>query len=244
MEHMKKIFVGLFILLFSANVLAGELSQYSGPYIGIYMGYAKGDLKGNENFNDPNGPNVQNNISVYNNSLSKSLWGGLVGYNKIVSSNYLLGFEADYEQRNAQARSDFIDPTLSIANGNGQVETKIRGASSVRLRVGRIFNNDKTLAYLTAGYGMANIKSNFALNDNGAVSVISKSDWNGGFTGGFGLEHFVNDSLSVRTEYRYSDYGKTNNVDVGTFSPNLSGFNEHIKYENENSVRFGLMYHF
>ena len=237
---MKKILVFGIFLLVTVNVHAGELSQYSGPYVGVYMGYAKGDFKGNETFTDSLG--ATQDVSVYNSSLSKYLWGGLVGYNKIVSGNYLLGFEADYEQRNAQARVDFTDPATSVVNTMGQVETKIRGASSVRLRVGRIFNNDKTLAYFTVGYGMANIKSNFLLN--GAASVISKSDWNGGFTGGGGLEHFVNDSLSVRTEYRYSDYGKTNHLDIGTIDPGFIGMNEHTKYENEHSVRFGLMYHF
>ena len=102
--------------------------------------------------------------------------------------------------------------------------------------MGKIFNQDKTLAYLTAGYGAVDIKSNFII-----VEIpFSKSGWQSGYTVGFGLEHLLSDKVSIKTEYRFSDYGKKE-IDPGLVLPDAL---ERTKYENENSVRLGLMYHF
>ena len=231
-KYMKKIIIVAISLFASASLFAGEVNQYSGPYVGIQMGYAKGDFKGTDSFQGVD-------YNSYSLSPSGYLWGALVGYNKIVAGSFLLGVEADYDQRNANGSGQMIDLADGVSS-NGTFETKAQKASSLRLRVGKIFNQDQTLAYVTAGYAAVDIKSNFAL---AGLPPFSKSEWTGGYTAGFGLEHFVNDALSIKTEYRYSHYGKIE-IDPSAVSVDLIGQLERTKYENENSIRLGLMYHF
>lgn len=226
---MKKLLVGSFILFLSANVFAGEVSQYAGPYAGLHFGYSQGDSKGYET-----DTGVANGTTADKGSLSKYIFGGDVGYNKSISNNFILGIEADFENRNAKNMVNLMQP-----DGNpwlDTVETKIQSAYSVRLRVGRVFNDDKTMVFLTGGFAAADISKSYTITG----LQISQSKWQSGYTTGLGIEHFINNSFSVKSEYRYSDYGKSN-LDVGAIIP---GFSEHSKYENEHSVRFGLMYHF
>ena len=93
------------------------------------------------------------------------------------------------------------------------------------------------MAFLTGGYAAVDISRNYNIGS----TPISQSKWQGGYTAGLGIEHFINDTFSVKSEYRYSDYGK-NDLDVG--GSIFAGYVEHSKYENEHSIRFGLMYHF
>lgn len=227
---MKKILITAILLIASINVYANEASQYSGPYVGLHMGYANGDFKGADSFMGFNG-------GTYSYNLSKYLWGGMAGYNKVFDNNMLLGIEADYEQRNADSSGRILDPLL---NDSGSVQTKIQNSSSLRVRLGKIFNQDKTLVYFTAGYGAVDIKSNFALT---GLPAFSKSEWKSGYTAGLGFEHFMSDKISIKTDYRYSYYGKMD-VDPSSVDLALIGTLERTKYENENSVRVGLMYHF
>lgn len=223
---MKKILITAILSIASLGAYASEISQYSGPYVGLHMGYAQGDFKGTDTFLGADG-------GSYSYNLSKYLWGGLVGYNKVFHNNILLGIEADYEQRNADSAGRILDAVL---NDSGSVQTKIQQGSSLRLRLGKIFNQDKTLAYVTAGYGAVDIKSNFTI----LGTPFSKSVWQSGYNVGMGVEHMLNDVFSIKGEYRFSDYGKKDIVPGLVLPDGL----ERTKYENENSVRFGLIYHF
>ena len=223
---MKKILITAILSIASLGAYASEISQYSGPYVGLHMGYAQGDFKGTDTFLGADG-------GSYSYNLSKYLWGGLVGYNKVFDNNILLGIEADYEQRNADSAGRILDAVL---NDSGSVQTKIQQGSSLRLRLGKIFKQDKTLAYVTAGYGAVDIKSNFTI----LGTPFSKSVWQSGYNVGMGVEHMLNDVFSIKGEYRFSDYGKKDIVPGLVLPDGL----ERTKYENENSVRFGLIYHF
>lgn len=59
-----------------------------------------------------------------------------------------------------------------------------------------------------------------------------------GWTAGFGLENFINDKISVRAEYRYSSYSSED------FNIVMWSAVEHQKYDDEQSFRIGLNYHF
>ena len=224
---MKKVLVGSFILFLSANAFAGESSQYAGPYAGLYLGYSQGDSKGYET-----GAGIVDAIDHA--SLARYMFGGLVGYNKSFSNDFIFGLEADFESRDSKKNANLTD-LVGVLNGDS-VETKIQNAYSARVRLGRLFNNDKTMVFLTGGYAVVDLKKTYLLGG----AALSQSKRLNGYTVGLGAEHFINDAISLKTEYRYSDYGKLD-ADVGAL---MNGFVEHSKYENEHSIRFGVMYHF
>lgn len=227
---MKKILFAVLILFGSVNAFAAEVSIFAGPYVGLDVGYSKGDSRGYESLNSsPDG--------IFDKgSLSKFLFGGLAGYNLAFNHNYLIGLEADFETRNSKNLAQLTDSGSGPLSDN--VETKIKNSYSTRLRLGKILNNDQTMVYIAFGYAGADVVKNY----NVGSGSLSKSKLQNGYTAGLGVEHFINDTISIKTEYRYSDYGKGTNLDVSSLL--AAGYSESSKYENEHSVRFGLMYHF
>ncbi|HET7413584.1 MAG TPA: outer membrane protein [Pararhizobium sp.] len=133
--------------------------------------------------------------------------GAYAGYNWQFG-NYVLGVEGDLGYSGADA---------SIGGLKG--EQGMFG--SVRGRVGYAFN--PFMLYATGGLAASNAKI-----DDGATS---DSNTHIGWTAGAGAEAAINDSVTARIEYRYSDYGsKTYDLSTGPVS---SGF-------DEQSVRAGI----
>lgn len=221
-----------FVLLaasFMNNALAEN--KFSGIYAGVHAGYVDGDDEGKERLNG-----VKTGWS-FDNSPDSGLIGVLAGFNKVFENNVLWGLEADYEYRGSSDKSN--EEFRNEADSDYPVKSKLRDAATVRARIGYIFNEGQTLAYVTGGYAGAEIKRTFDeyFPPTGSVSV---SDWYHGWTLGLGAEHFVSDKLSVKAEYRYSDYGKERvNVD----RPWTNAEYDKQEYD-EQSIRIGLMYHY
>lgn len=224
---MKKI-IG-FILLVLCNSVFAEYN-WTGPYIGVQIGYADGKHHGTE-FRD-NGTLTN---WTFKNTTNNILLGGLAGYNKTFTNNILIGVEADYDYKNADKKSDEL--YQGSPNSNYTVESKINSSSSLRVKLGYIFNSNKTLAYVTGGYAGADIKSTYhTVNAN---ETSSNTQWHNGWVLGFGAEHYLNEKFSAKAEYRYTDLGKED-ADV----TNTSLYNYHQNYDKENSIRIGVNYHF
>ena len=214
----------------SASVFADE--KFNGPYVGVQIGYADGKHHGEE---------FQDNGTLtgwkYKHTTNKILFGGLAGYNKTFSNNILIGVEADYDYRNASKKS------IELVNGEPRVDyttkSKINTSVSLRAKLGLIFNN-KTLAYITGGYAGADIKTTYNASDDAPFpGTSSNSQWHNGYILGFGAEHYINDKVSAKAEYRYADFGeKDANVAIEQY------YNYRQNYDKENSIRIGLNYHF
>jgi outer membrane immunogenic protein len=211
----------------NASVYADDDSynKFSGAYIGGSIGGINADSKsvekyeseksGYTNKNEPEGLKV----------------GGLLGYNYVTSKNVLLGVEANYHFYGAD------DETTEKFNGEDSpsylVQTNIKQKATLKARLGYVFNNDKTLAFLTGGYATAKVKTKFeALGSENDT----ETQWHEGYLVGGGVEHFVNEKLTAKVEYNYTDY---NNEKINSIYDS--------KYHNridEHSVQVGLIYHF
>lgn len=110
--------------------------------------------------------------------------GGQLGYNWQVD-NLVFGLEAD----------------LSVATISGEYAAfstrDISWLASARGRVG--FAIDSVLLYGTAGLAVA--------NSTGTLLILSDTATHIGWTVGVGAEVMVSDDVSLKAEYRYSDYG-------------------------------------
>lgn len=226
------------VLALTFNVAAAE-SNFDGFYAGLHTGYASGKDKGTQ-FDDGLADGFTQETSP-----KGSLFGGLAGYNIIFENNMLLGVEADYEYRgksDSTFQKDAFNPTEQLYTA----ETKLKDTASVRARIGYVFNEGKTLGYLTAGYAAANIERTIAYAnpaDNFSTDVNSEthSKWQNGWTAGFGAEHFIDEKFSLKLEYRYSDFSRTTVSSEQVFG---TGYEQKQKYQNDHSVRVGVLYHF
>lgn len=133
--------------------------------------------------------------------------GAYAGYNWQLGK-YILGIEGDLGYSGA-------DASIGGLKGEQGMFGSIRG------RVGYVFN--PFMLYATGGLAASNAK----INDG----ATSDSNTHIGWTAGAGAEAAINDKVTARIEYRYSDYGsKTYDLSTGPVS---SGF-------DEQSVRAGI----
>ena len=222
----------LLLAVIPVSVLAE--SNFDGPYVGVHLGYVEGHDKGKEVFQNgtPNGYTQKT-------SPDGILYGLFAGYNKVLENNILLGLEGEYEDRNADDKT--FQKDTGVTDPESITKTTLKNAASIRAKLGYVFNDNRSLAYVTGGYAVAEIKRKFSNTDTITYPVGSESHtkWQDGWTAGLGLEHILGNNLSARAEYRYSDYGKQT-VSVAQ----LYGNKERQKYEEEHAIRVGLIYHF
>ncbi len=112
----------------------------------------------------------------------------------------------------------------------------------MRTRLGYIFNEDKTLSYLTAGIAKINITRTYGdlANTLGNGTSISKNTSHNGYVFGIGIEHFVTEKISLRGEYRYTRY-MARNVDSSEIYD--AGTIEKQRFRDQ-SIRLGIAYNF
>ena len=217
-----------YLTLMNGSVYAEDDSykKFSGAYIGGSIGAINAESKsvekyegeetGYTNKNKPEGLKV----------------GGLLGYNYVTSKNILFGIEANYHFYGADDETN--EKYNGVVDESYLVETNIKQKATLKARLGYVFNNEKTLAFLTGGYATSKIKTRF----EGGTSYGNDTEtkWHEGYLVGGGIEHFVNEKLTARVEYNYIDY---NNEKIDSIYD--SKFHNRI---DEHSIQVGLIYHF
>ncbi len=107
---------------------------------------------------------------------------------------------------------------------------------SVRGRLGVAV--DRALFYATGGVALGDIHNSYVNTFNGAVDSLSKTKV--GYTVGGGVEYSITNNISLRAEYRFTDFGTTNNVLANSTN---GGVNVRHR-ETDNRVQAGLSYRF
>ena len=218
------VFTSSLLISFSAYAEDQQTRTFSGAYVGGSIGGVNAESKSVEKSDDVN--------TGYTNKNKPEglIVGGLLGYNYVTSKNILLGIEANYHFYGADDETN--DKRNGIYNASYFVQTNIKQKATMKARLGYVFNNEKTLAFLTGGYATSKIKTRF----DGTSINDTETQWHNGYLVGGGIEHFVNEKLTARIEYNFIDY---NNEKIDSI------YNS--KYHNridEHSVLVGLIYHF
>jgi opacity protein-like surface antigen len=92
--------------------------------------------------------------------------------------------------------------------------------------------NDSTLLYARLGYEQAKLTGKSSISVLTTVATTSKSNWQGGFQYGLGLETAVYPNLSLRGEYNHTSFNSFTNGSGTSFNPSV------------NEYEMGLSYHF
>ncbi len=232
---MRKLIISSFTLLaLGIPQLALAQSNFDGAYLGLGLGRARGEDKGIEHKDGTEFGATQRT------NPEGALFSIFAGANKVIGGKILLGAETDYEKRN------YSHTSPQKING-GEVSdypitTNVKDAKSLRARLGYVFNNDKTLAYVTGGYSTIKIKRTYGdiNNSTGNGTSSTTATRHGGYTTGFGLEHFLTDRVSLRGEYRYTRY-RAKTVDAAVVYG--SGTTEKQRLCDQ-SIRVGVAYNF
>jgi outer membrane immunogenic protein len=222
--------ISLFIFALSANAFAD--TNDSGYYGSASLGY----IQGNDNsYEMENGVVDDYTTATDPNGLLIALGGG---YSTPIGTQFIAGIEADIEWRHARDRSVYLFG--GVPDTDYPVTTKLENAATLRGRLGYLFNDRKTQAFIAAGFATARIsRAYYDITANPDHQTIDARQ-NGWMTG-LGLEHKLNNKLSIQGEYRYADY-KTKALMPSEIYSNTN-LKVHHSYD-EQSLRVGAVYHY
>jgi outer membrane immunogenic protein len=182
------------------------VSSWEGLYVGVHGGYASGNA------------DVVGGGATGSGSPKGGFGGFQIGYNYLITPNWLLGTEAD------ASFGDINDSTTNFAPSTFKANT----FGTVRGRLGYV--HGPWLIYGTAGTAWANTEWS-------APGPISTDRTQVGWTGGVGVEYAFAPNWSAKVEYLYADFGDSRrNVGLGATPVNTD--------LTMSMVRAGVNYHF
>ena len=136
---------------------------------------------------------------------------GLQGGCNYQAGMFVAGLEGDYSWSNLNASFSFSDPVEDApAVDSATFNSKIRNLASIRGRFG--IAADRALVYATLGWGWADFRYSYVLNDSGLVNAASYSKNADGIVYGAGVNYAVTDWLILRAEYLHYAVGKDFNL--------------------------------
>ena len=147
------------------------------------------------------------------------LVGGTVGYNYQFHPNWVVGVEGDIGYSDIQARASSTTVPAGFAGTFSSGRTGIDGYyGTIRGRVG--YAMGQWLFYGTGGWAFAQGRTTASSGViGGPASTTSASLDLSGYTVGGGIEYAVNNALSVKAEYLYTDFDKKRFVTNTGFGP-------------------------
>lgn len=211
--------------------------SWTGGYIGLNAGYAGGKFKhpiGTE-FEESQQTRLINGPSGSLDITASGFVGGIqAGYNWQFNQT-VVGIETDIQATNL--KGEF---TGSIDNFGGiEAGTKIKWFGTTRVRLGYV-PTERFLIYATGGVAYGKVQTYAAIYDNvGEGEGISNSETRVGYTVGAGAEYAINNNWTIKSEYLYTDLGKTK-FSIGN---DLSRVNVEAKTPFH-TVRVGVNYKF
>jgi len=172
-------------------------------------------------------------VSSGSSSTSATGWAGglFAGYGQYFQEAYYLAAEILVNTSGA-SQTNSGTTTLSGTGGSSSSKFSVNTGWGIRVLLGVKLNNS-TLLYIPLGYMSTSLKgTNTATGiPSGVTASSGKSQYQGGFVYGVGLETAVYENFSIRGEYTRTNYNSFSTGGV-KWSP----------YDNQ--AMLGLVYHF
>lgn len=163
-----------------------------------------------------------------NSNPNGALYGGFVGY-AFQNGQTVYGGELDFE--GSSAAGSFVNLTGATSGGRA----KLNWQGSVRGVVGLAGNlgTRPALFYGTAGWAYGD----FDFNGGPSATFLANQYSQGlsGWTAGLGIDTKLSANMSLRTEYRYTDYGTAS----GALAPGFPGVTMPVAMK-QHAVKIGL----
>ena len=237
-KTMKKIQLILILSIFSTSAYTENSSLFEGAYLGIDLSRTMSTES--SGFETSNGVRTGFTLdNEYDGSLSLGMKGG---YNWLVSNNIVFGFDGSYHEFSGDnhgstwVQNGVVDPNFPASH-------KINDRADLKAKLGYVFNNSRSLIYLTSGYSRIEIQRTDNVDTanggqfTGTGTVTTDAN---GWIFGLGGEHFIFDYLTMNVEYLVTDYGSITNDTSFMYG---AGSAQVYNYDDQ-TVRFGLIYWF
>jgi len=219
-----------------AAIPAPMVFDWSGFYVGAHIGYSWMD--GDVSFAYAGPPAVAGASRI----SSSGVMGGLhIGFN-LQSGAFVYGIEADVSYSGDPTGSFIMFPAAPGNFDNFRGFAGVDWSGSVRGRFGWAF--DRTLIYVTGGVAIGSAEFFLAAHQAAGnfVGGASRRETLVGWTLGAGIEYAWTNNISMRLEYRYTDFGSIDAViPAGGI---LLGATNGSADITTHDVRLGLTYRF
>lgn len=246
------------VLLSAATVvsLAGPVlaqsatpQTWTGPYIGVNLGAGAGNL--NYPFAGVSTATSNFIAGKFKQSASGGLIGGQIGYDYEMRNGVVLGLVTDLDGSSIAGNSSFSSLDSAGNVYGDRLKTQIDALGTVRGRVGMAMLGGRLLPYVTGGLAYGGVSTtaeqvcSACASGAGTASYASQYANRTGWTAGVGADYALNNHLSLRTEYLYTDLGRQN-LEGGTFNGPGVTVDDATSTVNTsaNIVRVGLNYKF
>ncbi|MBU2532218.1 MAG: porin family protein [Alphaproteobacteria bacterium] len=195
---------------------------WTGAYVGLQGGYAWGDA--DHSFIGGAGGGAPSD----NSDPEGFIGGGHVGYN-VQSGNVVFGVEADIEGGEFDGGYTNLNGITSV----GDVDLNWQG--SLRARLG--WASGTSLFYITGGWAFADF--DFSGGPAPGPACCGYSETLNGWTLGAGAEWAFTNNMTMRLEYRYTDFEEAS----GNLSPIFANTRMPVDLD-VHAVRAGISYKF
>ena len=227
------------LIALSLSVQAADLPKRTAPAaaplpVFVWSGFYAGADVGYAWMRDSLTQNDGSAIAFTSRPQPKGALGGVFAGYQMQSGNLVYGVESDVELSGLKASST---NTYSGEDYYHTVKTNMRG--SLRARLG--YAVGPALIYATGGVAAASFKTGKTNLYKPADGTQSGTSTRFGWTLGAGVEYKLTSAWSLRTEYRYTDFGSFNRLsdrrklDIG------STVNHKV---SDQTVRIGIAYSF
>ncbi|MBB5700242.1 outer membrane immunogenic protein [Ochrobactrum daejeonense] len=190
--------------------------SWGGGYIGgqIGWGWGRGKLDGDgDSYSEfkPNG----------------FIGGVYAGYNFDMGNGVILGIDGNFDYDDLKESHDYFSSGLPVQTS---LESKLEWSGAVRARAG--YAIDRFMPYIAGGVAFGHVKNSVTI---GGSTSYSDSQTLTGWTAGAGIDYAATDNITLRFEYRYTDFG---NKDFG-----VDDFSTRGSFKT-NDIRLGVAYKF
>lgn len=177
--------------------------SWTGGYIGVNAGYAGGKFKHPIDLEANNNGWTNVGSGSLNLNASGFVGGIQTGYNWQFDKT-IVGIETDIQVANLKGE---ISANI---NGVGGIEagSKINWFGTTRVRLGYT-PVDRFMVYATGGVAYGKVKTYAGINAFGDGADISNSETRVGYTVGAGAEYAFTNNWTMKSEYLYTDLGKS-----------------------------------
>ena len=210
--------------------------SWTGFYIGVQVGLAFG--RDAETFYAPGFPEL-GTASILNGRPNGIIGGGHVGYNYQLpgfggfggfgGGGLVVGIEGDLDGTDYRSTQTLGAGDFAFSQG---FKSDIGGSLRGRLGIAA----GRALFYATGGVALAEFQENYG-------TILGADQYNHsrvGYTVGAGVEYAITTNLSIRGEYRYTDYGHYTDL-LSNSALGLVAAQHHIV---QNRAQVGVSYKF
>jgi outer membrane immunogenic protein len=215
---------------------AAPVFNWTGFYLGGNLGYGVARNPSGSTLDDPRALTWPETFNV---SPHGAFGGGQIGYNWQAASNWVWGIEADIQ---ASAQTDSTTCVTGCIPGAYQthVSQKLPWLGTLRGRLG--WTNGPALYYLTGGWALGKVTTDYAVNDISGFDFHNFSHSQSGWTVGGGIETQLAGNWTAKVEYLFINLGSI--AESFVYAPFPASTYAETSAIRNHVVRVGLNYKF